>query len=171
MSQIIIFYASTTGNTHYVAELLFRSLGPKAILLPLADLDQSRIDEASLVIGCVSTWGRGEMQDDWDLAQERLRGLKLDGKLVAVCGLGDQKNYPERFADGARILADIFTDCGGKLVGQTPRTGYTFDQSRALEGKHFVGLIIDEENQHGQTEDRIQSWAKALLGQVNRGSR
>lgn len=171
MSSIIILYASTTGNTQYVAELLAAGFGPSAHLLPLEALSQDVLAEADLVIGCVSTWGRGEMQDDWDLAHERLRALDLGGKLAAVCGLGDQRNYPERFADGARVLADIFRDCGASLVGQTPTGGYTFEQSRAVEGRQFVGLLIDEENQHAQTEDRVRAWVKKLKTALPRGAK
>ena len=86
----------------------------------------------------------------------------LKGKKVAIFGLGDQKNYPDNFVDGMGILADAFQKAGAELVGFTSTDGYTFNQSRAVRGEKFCGLVIDQENQAQLTSKRIADWCKLI---------
>jgi flavodoxin fldA len=88
--------------------------------------------------------------------------LDLKGKKVAIFGLGDQKNYPDNFVDGMGILADAFQKAGAELVGFTSTDGYTFNQSRAVRGEKFCGLVIDQENQAQLTSKRIADWCKLI---------
>ncbi len=50
----------------------------------------------------------------------------LQGKKIALFGLGDQKGYPENFLDGVGIMAEILEDRGASLVGFTSVEGYEF---------------------------------------------
>ena len=52
--------------------------------------------------------------------------MKLKGKKVAIFGLGDQIRYPENFADGIGLLAEVFEGDEATLVGFTSSEGYTF---------------------------------------------
>jgi len=163
MAPILIVYTTTTGNTQYVAELLQQAFPAGTTeLMQLAQLDQLSIKLCKAMVCCVSTWGRGEMQDDWDLSASRITSLCLDGLPFAVLGLGDQRTYPERFADGAGILVDALLASGGVLYGKTATGGYSFVASKAMRDNRFVGLMIDEDNQHPLTADRIASWVRQL---------
>ena len=71
--------------------------------------------------------------------------MELKGKKVAIFGLGDQIRYPENFADGIGLLAEVFEGDGATLVGFTSSEGYTFERSRALRGNQWCGLVIDLE--------------------------
>lgn len=51
--------------------------------------------------------------------------MKLKGKKVAIFGLGDQIRYPENFADGIGLLAEVFEEDEATLVGFTSSEGYT----------------------------------------------
>lgn len=67
MKKTGIFYGSTTGNTENVAEKIATALGiGKTDLYNVADTQPSTVQSyATLLLGC-STWGVGEMQDDWN---------------------------------------------------------------------------------------------------------
>ena len=60
------------------------------------------------------------------------------------------------------ILADAFQKAGAELVGFTSTDGYTFNQSRAVRGEKFCGLVIDQENQAQLTSKRIADWCKLI---------
>jgi len=168
MPSVLVVFASTTGNTQFVAEQFQLAYGPDSVLFDLSQLDQAAINNATALVCCVSTWGKGDMQDDWDAQHKTLEALDFSGKIVAVLGLGDQKNYPEKFADGAGVLAGILVKRGGKLCGRTNTTGYSFSFSKAVVNGKFEGLIIDEENQHSQTEERIHAWVRQLKREFTR---
>ena len=91
-----------------------------------------------------------------------LEELDLNGKQFAIFGLGDQKGYPENFADGIGIMADLLEKRGGKVVGLTSCEGYTFESSRAVTGNQFMGLVLDQENQARLTANRVAEWVKNL---------
>ena len=66
MKKTGIFYGSTTGTTESVARLIAEKLG----VSPEDVHDVSKLDTAlaesyeALILG-TSTWGDGELQDDW----------------------------------------------------------------------------------------------------------
>jgi flavodoxin I len=113
-----------------------------------------------------STWGLGEVQDDW-VGKEALSGVDLAGKKVAVFGTGDQDGYPDTFVDAIGILANSAQRAGGSLMGQWPTEGYTFDSSEAAKGDSFVGLPLDEDNQTALTDERITKWCQSLKQTIN----
>ena len=106
----------------------------------------------------------------WDETLPELTGLDLTGKKVALFGLGDQKKYPDNFADGIGILAKAFTDRGATLVGRTSPEGYHFNRSGALQNRQFLGLILDIENQSDKTDERVRKWVGQLKTEFEKGA-
>ncbi len=167
--KIGIFYGSTMGNTQMAATLLgkhFHSLGEVTV----HDVGTDGItDMASndLILLGTSTWGVGEMQDDW-IAHQDLAGVDLSGKSAAVFGNGDQEGFADSFVDAIGILAESAEKAGARLIGAWPTDGYAHSASAAVCDGRFVGLALDEDNQADQTEARIEQWVaqlKAELGQ------
>ena len=113
----------------------------------------------------VPTWFDGELPNYWDEFVPALEELDLKGKRIALFGLGDQKGYPENFLDGVGIMAEILEEQGAVLVGLTSTEGYTFEQSRAVRGKQFLGLAIDYENQGSMNQERVAAWVEQLKGE------
>lgn len=93
----------------------------------------------------------GEMQD-----------LKLQGKNVAVFGLGDSVSYSENYADGTGELHDIFQNLGCNMLGYVSQEGYEYDESKAARGDKFCGLCLDNVNFEDLTEERVQNWVAQL---------
>ena len=88
MSQIGLFFGSTTGKTESVAEMIQQLLGEDVVTLHnMADVeDVSELDAyEKLIIGC-PTWNIGDLQDDWEALYEDLDNLDFSGKTVAYFG-------------------------------------------------------------------------------------
>ena len=162
MKKIGIFFGSSTGQTELVADKLQQLFGSESA--DVVNVDSATLEDLDhykyLVLG-TPTWGIGDMQDDWDDFLEELLRADLTKKKVALFGLGDQDTYPESFADGMGVLFDRIKG-KTKIVGHWPSAGYHFISSDALRDRKFVGLVIDQENQADQTDDRLEKWVKAL---------
>ena len=115
----------------------------------------------NLIFG-TSTWGFGELQDDFDGFMKQIEAANLSGKTVALFGCGDQESYSDTFVDGMGLVWQSLQGKGCDIVGQTSTEGYSYSNSQSdVEGK-FVGLAIDENNQSDQTADRVKAWVEVL---------
>ena len=103
------------------------------------------------------------MQSDWEDYYDTFKTIDFTNKIVAIFGLGDQIGYGEYFVDGIGILAQVVIKNGGKIIGNCSTDGYDFMQSKAEKSEGiFYGLQIDEDNQHHETENRIEKWWQQL---------
>ena len=161
---VAIIFGSSTGNTEYVANKVLRAFGDEsARLYNISDPETMEVIRSSAnLVCCLSTWGAGDMQDDWDALIDELRRIDYSGKRIAILGLADQQNYPDTFADGIAVLAKIVRSRGGQVVGQASSDGYNFTASRAEQDGKFVGLVVDEDNQADQTDTRVRDWVNSL---------
>jgi flavodoxin I len=158
--SIGIFYGSSTGNTKDVSEKLQAALGGD--LHNITDADADTLAGYDYLVFATSTWGAGDLQDDWEDFFPTLDDVDFSGKKVAIMGLGDQENYGDTFVDGMAILAEKVEEQGGEVVGYTSTEGYTYDNSEAEKDGRFIGLVIDEDSQSGQTDARIKKWVSDL---------
>ena len=161
--SIGIFYGSNGGNTESVAKKIRNALGLETKLFDIADTDIDKLSEFTHLIIGTSTWGVGELQDDWDDKFSEFEQFDFTGKTVAFFGLGDQEMYEDTFVDGMGILHDVAVKNGATVVGDNwTADGYNFDESFALKDSAFVGLTIDEDNQDELTDERIGKWTESI---------
>lgn len=153
-----IFFGSTTGTTEMVAGKVGELLG--AEVFSATEID--KVEEYDFVIFATSTWGMGDLQDDWYEALDKLKGKNLSGKRVALIGVGDQEGFGDTFVDGIGTIYEEIKDMGITLVGKTSTEGYSFGGSKAVVDDEFVGLVIDENNQSDLTEERIKVWVEKV---------
>ena len=153
-----VFYGSTTGTTEMVAGKVGELLG--AEVLSATEID--RVEEYDFVIFATSTWGMGDLQDDWYEALDKLKTKNLSGKKVGLIGIGDQFGFGDTFVDGIGTIYEEIKDMGINLVGKTSSDGYSFSGSKAVVDDEFVGLVIDENNQSELTDERINAWVEKV---------
>lgn len=153
-----IFYGSTTGTTEMVAGKVGELLG--AEVLSATEID--RVEEYDFVIFATSTWGMGDLQDDWYEALDKLKTKNLSGKKVGLIGIGDQFGFGDTFVDGIGTIYEEIKDMGINLVGKISTDGYSFSGSKAVVDDEFVGLVIDENNQSELTDERINAWVEKV---------
>lgn len=58
------------------------------------------------------------------------------------------------------------TDLGARVVGDWPSDGYEFNASAALQENRFVGLVLDQDNQHDLTEQRLDNWLAQIKSTI-----
>ncbi len=156
MNKTIVIYGSSTGTCQSLAEKIAGELGVEAIDVQSLNADTVK-DNTNLILG-TSTWGAGEMQDDWYEGIKVLQSSDLAGKTIAIFGCGDCESYSDTFVGGMGELYNGIKDSGATFVGQVATDGYTFDDSDAVIDGEFIGLPLDEVNEDDKTDDRISSW-------------
>ena len=169
-TNIALFYGSSTCYTEMAAEKISTKLaettGPDTVdMFNVADTDLDVINDYTHIIMGIPTWDYGELQEDWEALWDTIDTLNLDGKTIALFGLGDQIGYPQWFQDAMGYLHDKLVLQGATMVGYWPVEGYTFEASQALteDEQKFVGLALDEENEFDKTEQRILTWSDSVL--------
>ena len=165
MIPIAIIYGSSTGSTEAVAKLLAsKLLGAQVELVDVSKASASTLEKYPNLILGTSTWGLGDLQDDWETFLPILKNANLDGKTVALFGLGDAQGYPDTFVDGIGIIHEAIEGKGINLIGLTGKEGYDFLGSKALRNDSFLGLVIDVDNEDHLTHSRVEAWAGSILG-------
>ncbi|ANE33926.1 flavodoxin FldA [Campylobacter hyointestinalis] len=158
-----IIFGSSMGNTEEAANLIASNLGIDNVL-NIADTDAKTINSFDKLIIGSSTWGSGDLQDDWDVFD--FDSLDVSGKTVALFGLGDSSSYSDTYCDAMGIIYDKLVQKGANIIGQVSTDGYSFDESRSLRDGKFVGLALDADNESDQTEERIKKWTESIKSQI-----
>ena len=138
MDKVHVIYGSTTGMTEAVAAKIANSLGAQVFNVNAADA--AAFDAELLVLGS-STWGIGDLQDDWAARLDEVKG-NFAGKKVAVFGLGDSQGFADSFCVAAETIADAAKGAGATLVGDV--------------------LKLDDTNEADQTDGKIAAWVETI---------
>lgn len=156
-----LFYATSTGNSEEIATKIAEELDN----IEVFDLSNTSINKMNeydnLIIGG-STWGDGELNDDWDEVWSDFEALDLSNKTIALFGLGDQESYSDEFCSAMGIIYEHINSTSAKVIGFTSSDGYFHDESKAQIDDQFVGLAIDEDNQSDLTDIRIKTWVEKI---------
>ena len=163
MKSIGIFYGSSTGTTEGVAARIAEKLGVDAA--NIFNVSEASADEVAnyevLLLGS-STWGCGDLQDDWEGFLGDLKGQDLSGKLVALFGCGDSASFSDTFCGALGTIYEELQGTGCQFIGAVSTEGYTYDDSTAIVDDKFVGLPLDEMNEDDLTDERIDAWVETL---------
>ena len=144
MNKIAIVYGSTTGNTETAAEIIQDALsqnGLAAELFNSAKVKPEDVKGYDLYVLGASTWGIGEMQDDFVAFYGRMTADVFSGAKAAVFGCGDSDMFADSFCEAVSLIADKAKDCGAEIVSGLLKIDGDVDDSEA----------------------EIRSWAEALL--------
>ncbi len=162
MKKTAIVYGTSTGNTQSVAEMINSHLDNQAELINVDGASASDLAAYDFLFLGTSTWGLGDLQDDWEGFVSQLQSLDLQGKQVALFGLGDADAYPDTFVDGMGAIYQAIANKGCELVGMVSVDDYSYDASTAEVDSQFVGLPIDEDNESDKTGERVEAWIGSL---------
>ena len=167
--NIGLFYGSSTCYTEMAAEKIRDFIGPELVTLHnLKDDALTLMEQYDVLILGIPTWDFGEIQEDWEAIWDQLDTLNLDGKIIAMYGMGDQLGYGEWFLDALGMLHDKLAPKGVSFIGYWPTEGYEFTSKKPIiaDGELFVGLALDETNQYDLSDERLQSWCEQILGEM-----
>lgn len=167
MNKTCIIYGSSTGTCEAIAQKIAVKLGVEsADIYDVAKIDSSTPDAYQNLILGSSTWGAGELQDDWYDGLEALKKANLSGKVIALFGCGDSESYCDTFCGALGEIYSGLEGCGAKFVGAVATDGYTFDDSTAVKDGKFVGLALDDVNEDDKTDERIEAWVADIKGEL-----
>jgi len=176
MSKIGIFFGTDSGTTRLMAKKMAKKLGDDVCDKPL-NVNRISVEDMlkydALILG-TPTYGEGTVpgvatgvkDGSWQEFLPKLVQADLAGKRIALYGLGNQDKYPERFAEALFDLYSLLKARGALIVGGWSTEGYQFTSSRAVIGEHFVGLVLDQNNQAMQSEERMDAWLAMVKPQL-----
>lgn len=165
--QITIIFGSSGGVTKEIAQKISNNLDGETELIDVANATIENFENSSILILGTSTWGEGDLQDDWEDFIDNLDNIDFSGKKVALFGVGDQDSYYDSFLNGMGTLYAKVKEKGATIIGDgVDLSDFDFEESTAIENNAFVGLAIDEDNQSDLTDNRIIEWTKKLSNSI-----
>ena len=163
MNSTCIVYGSSTGTCQDLASRIATKLGvDSSNVFDAGSISAEQLNGFQNLILGTSTWGAGEMQDDWYEDVKALKAADLTGKTVALFGCGDSEGYSDTFCGGMAELYQAVKDKGANIVGAVATDGYTYDDSEAVVDGKFVGLALDDVNEDDKTDARIDAWVTEI---------
>ena len=169
MSKTALIFSPEGGNVHSVTNKLGELIGnDKVNILPVGKVEKADVDKYDQIIFLGSTvgadhWSNETIVDEWPDFFAKIDENGLEGKKVAIVGLGNSLLYPEHFADGMAHMYDDLTKKNAKIYGSVSKKGYDFTDSEALNDDGlFCGLPIDEDNEDELTTERLENWLSIL---------
>jgi len=168
-----IIYWPKGGNVENVARKIYdRFDKTKANIYDILSIETTDlVNYDCLIIGSSTvgseTWQEAEDDNKWHLFFSALDKINLNGKVIALYGLGDHILYPNNFVDGMAAVKSEFEKRGAKIIGKWPTKGYDFTDSAAVEGDFFCGLALDEDQQYELTDERIDQWLTQIKAESN----
>ena len=161
MKKTAIFYGSTSGNCEGIANKIAEALGVSDVF-SASQLDAAKLAEYDNLLLGSSTWGCGDLQDDWYDGVDVIKSSDLSGKTVAVFGCGDSSGFSSTYCDAIGTLYEAAKGAGANMIGAVSTDGYTFDESTSVVDGKFVGLALDEDNESDKTDERITAWVEEI---------
>lgn len=165
MKTVGIFYGTTGGKTKEVVDILASQLGD-AKVFDVAD-GLAEIDNFDNLILVSPTYGMGELQDDWAGVIDELAEVKMDGKVVALIGLGDAALFGANYVESMMHLYDAVEPNGAKIVGLVPTDEYDYEDSLAVVEDKFMGLPIDASYDEDEISSKLESWLERVKEELN----
>lgn len=162
-----LIYGTQTGTTDEIAEKIKSAL-PELIdeVKPVFRASPEDFDTDFLILGG-STWGDGELTDDWQDFYPQLGQIDFTGKTVALFGLGDQYGYGYNFVSAMKLIYDLVKEKGARVIAAGVSTeGFEYEHTESVVDDHFIGLVIDEVNQPEMTDKRIESWCELVKDEI-----
>ncbi len=164
MKNVGVIFGSTTGTCEELAGKIAAKIGGEVI--NVTDVTKEQIESFDVLLLGSSTWGVGELQDDWYDGVKLLKESNLAGKMVSFFGCGDVMSFGDTFCDAMGIIYDEIADSGCTFVGQMPTDGYNYDASAAEKDGVLVGVALDDMNEGNKTSERIAAWIDILNSQI-----
>ncbi|OEH91559.1 flavodoxin [Bacillus solimangrovi] len=119
MASILIVYASMSGNTEEILDVIkgrLEELNHDVTVEEIEDIEaESMLNYDAVLLGSY-TWGDGELPYETEDFYDELDVVDISGKPVAVFGSGDT-DYP-KFCEAVDIFEFKLKECGAELIQQ-----------------------------------------------------
>lgn len=172
MGKVAIIYWPKEGNAEASARKIYSQFEESNTdLMDISMVKASDLNKYDLIIIGGSTvgaeiWEEAKPNNKWNVFFKSLDEINLEGKKVALFGLGDQVLYPNNFVDGLTVIRDEIKKRRADIIGAWATEGYSFTDSTAIENGKFLGLALDEDNESDLTNLRIEEWLAQLKSEM-----
>lgn len=166
-----LVFGTDTGNTEEVGDKIATELAAHACpveMMNVTDASPEALEAFDFLILGIPTWDFGGIQEDWESFEDEILSTNLQGKIVAIYGLGDQRGYGDYFIDAVGWLNERVLKAGGTVIGAWSTEGYEFEDSLAAneDKTMFCGLAIDEDQQFELTDERVSKWVSLIISEI-----
>ncbi|ULO09405.1 flavodoxin [Paenibacillus sp. 19GGS1-52] len=125
MAKVLVAYASLTGNTEEIAELIaegIRQAGGEAVLKSVTDCNADEIKSYESVLLGAYTWGDGELPDEFLDFYEEMDELDLSTHKAAAFGSGDT-GY-EIYCGAVNLIEEKLKERGATILQESLKIEY-----------------------------------------------
>ena len=156
MKKTGIFFGSSSGTTENIANQIANLLSiPATDVYNVATASPADLGKYEVLLLGSSTWGAGDLQDDWFDFLAKIKSLDLSDKLIGLFGCGDSASFGDTFCDALGTIYQELQGTGAKFIGTVSTDGYSFDTSTAVINDQFIGLPLDEMNEDDQKRKEV----------------
>ncbi len=158
MREVLIVYGSTRRKTARIAAVLGKTLeeaGISAVIKNVFETSPGELNEYPYVVLGSSTYGQGDLQQDFLRFELGMDDLDLTGCKAAVFGSGNSR-YPF-FAEAVDILEARLSILGARLLISGLRQDMMTQLPEGEEVHHWArelaaAILKDREKQQGQNQ-------------------
>lgn len=146
MTLAKIVYASMTGNTEEISEIIENALSEKNIDVEREEVDDVEVDffdDADLCIIATYTYGEGELPDEFEEFYEELGDKDLNGKIYGVVGSGDRE-YEEHFCRSAHDFDKAFAKTGALKGAEVVEIENNAEEEDIEQINQFIDSLLSK---------------------------
>lgn len=143
MTLAKIVYASMTGNTEEIADIVAETLENLAIEVEINEctqVDADEFEEADICIVATYTYGDGELPDEIVDFYEDLQELDLSGKTFGVCGSGD--TFYDDFCKSVDDFEAAFAKTGAVKGAESVKVDLAAEEEDIQNLEDFAKKIV-----------------------------
>ncbi|KPH76670.1 flavodoxin [Oceanobacillus caeni] len=141
MSNILVLYASVSGNTEMIARIIIDSFKEKNIEFDVKVFDEDPIKakdilEYDAILMGVYTWTDGELPFEVEDFYDGVSDLDLTGKVCGVFGSGDQ--FYDHFCGAVDIMYEQFEEVGATMIAHKVKVDMDPEGEEIMECQRLV---------------------------------
>lgn len=144
MSLAKIVYASLTGNTEEIADIVAEALENLDIEVEINECTQVDADDfisADLCVVATYTYGDGDLPDEIVDFYEDLQEVDLTGKTFGVCGSGD--TFYDDFAKSVDDFEAAFLKTGATRGAESVKVDLAAEEADIEKLEAFAKELVD----------------------------
>lgn len=145
MAFIKIIYASMTGNTEEIADIVgnkFQELGHTVEIDECTTVDAADFEDADVAIVATYTYGDGDLPDEIVDFYEDLADLDLSEKIYGVVGSGD--TFYDRFCQAVDDFEVQFARTGAKKGADSIKVDLAAEDADIENLEEFAEIISQQ---------------------------